>query len=864
MSVLDPYCQVRIGGLDYSHASELLDPTLADHVSQVREAYARLQAHAEDISDLLYPLIGGAEASTKTGLINVRRHLYNGKYAQAWERLEELDETSRESGRDALGSFATDLQTFITGLDYVRKHFDDALAAEREKLVAHVANPLFMAGIAVSSPSLVPALLRLTSHVNKGKVDKKDRKAERSLQSYVLRAATKTSPFSTLGPIAIGYTRQAEVEQSHRSVSLPSLYPVVRALHALAEDPKNLAGFEVRVSDYVRGTDGVVSVDRTQWDFKDASTRTDYAKPTESNVIINQRPLVDAVYQILGGALMTFGELNDELSRQSGIPTETTLELLADLMRLGYLHVPALSIHPHDAPRIDGVVDEVRQAHPELGCLIAQFVERSRSFSRLEDPRMRQREIGDIQELVASIYSLAGVDGDIPRSVLYEDVVAGGFTGSELAQLELSDSEVSEIFLLLDLLDDSHVKSALMEGYFDSRQRLEISATDFIDGFIDELFDSFEAYDLGGIADDDLPDDPWLRWGEAWRWVLARRRFVDHLSRYVATHPRGSHAANLRDVGAVDISEALAQAAAILQRPQHAFRHANILIQFDGEAGSVILNDAFGGIGFQISRFTHLLDEPAHEYLADVERLAKSKGVRLVELSGGALFSNLNLHEPLFSTSLVLPGEPVSSRDVPAIRLEDLVVTKRNGVLVLTDGCEDIHPVYAGYLVPAATPRRSQVVSLFAPSAQISRKLTSLVTTTPGIETIAVIPRLTLGRIVVARARAIMATDALPTDSPLEAGGYLAWLRFWADNGLPERCFVKIIDEAVQAEKPSYFDIRSVISCSTLLNDVKNAEGKAYVEVAEVLPASPTATHDGRSVVNEYMLGISLMGGSDA
>ena len=224
----------------------------------------------------------------------------------------------------------------------------------------------------------------------------------------------------------------------------------------------------------------------------------------------------------------------------------------------------------------------------------------------------------------------------------------------------------------------------------------------------------------------------------------------------------------------------------------------------------------------------------------------------------------MNLHEPLFSTSLVLSGEPVSSRDVPAIRLEDLVVTKRNGVLVLTDGREDIHPVYAGYLVPAATPRRSQVVSLFAPSAQISRKLTSLVTATPDIETIAVIPRLTLGRIVVARARAIMAADALPTDSPLEADGYLAWLRFWADNGLPERCFVKIIDEAVQAEKPSYFDIRSVISCSTLLNDVKNAEGKAYVEVAEVLPASPTATHDGRSVVNEYMLGISLMGGSDA
>ncbi len=167
MSVLDSYCQVRIGGLDYSHAFELLDPTLAEHVSQAREAYARLQAHAEDISDLLYPLIGGAEASTKTGLINVRRHLYNGKYAQAWERLEELDETSRESVRDALGSFATDLQTFITGLDYVRNHFDDALATEREKLVAHVADPLFMAGIAVSSPSLVPALLRLTSHVNK-------------------------------------------------------------------------------------------------------------------------------------------------------------------------------------------------------------------------------------------------------------------------------------------------------------------------------------------------------------------------------------------------------------------------------------------------------------------------------------------------------------------------------------------------------------------------------------------------------------------------------------------------------------------------------------------------------------------------
>ena len=864
MSVLDPYCQVRIGGLDYSCASELLDPQLAGHVSQASHAYVRLQANAEAVSDRLYPLIGGAEARTKKSLISLRRDLFNGKYAQAWQRLEELDEASRQAVRDALGSFAADLQTLITGLDYVRTRFDDSLSVEREKLVAHVDDPRLMAAIAVSSPALVPALRRLKAHVLAGKVDKKDKKAERSLQSYVLRAATKTSPFSTLGPITIGSTRRAEIEQSHRSVSLPSLYQVVRALHSLAEDPKNLASFEVRVSDYVRDVDGVISVDRTQWDFKDASTRTDYAKPTESNVIINQRPLVDAVYQILGEGLMTFGELNDELSRQSGIPPEMTLELLADLMRLGYLHVPALSIHPHDAPRIDAIVDDVRQAHPELGGLIAQFVERSRSFSLLDDPQMRQREMGDIQQLVASMYAVAGVDGGMPRSVLYEDVVAGGFTGSELAQLEFTDAEVSEIFLFLDLLDDAHVKSALMEGYFDSRRRPEIPAADFIAGFIDELFDSFEAYDLGGIADADLADDPWLRWGEAWRWVFARRRFVNHLKRHVAIYPRRSHAANLRDAGEVEISEVLAQAAAGLRRPQYAFRHANILLQFDAETGNVIVNDAFGGIGFQISRFTHLLDEPAHAYLADVEKLAKSNGVRLVELSGGALFSNLNLHEPLFSTSLVLPGEPTSSRDVPALQLEDLVVTKRNGVLVLTDGREEIHPVYAGYLVPAATPRRTQVVSLFAPSAQISRKLTSLVTATPDNETIAVIPRLTLGRIVVARARAIMDADALPTDSPLEADGYLSWLGFWAENGLPDRCFVRIIDDAVQAKKPSYFDIRSVISCSALLNDVKNAEGTAYLEVAEVLPASPTAIHDGRSVVNEYMVGISLMGGSDA
>lgn len=862
MKIVDNYIQLRLGGISHESVEGLYCPNLSHHVSKIMQAKSQLSRDCDQISDALHAAIGELEQDKRRAVISLRRELHKMNIRKAVSILNELDTDSHQTIAEHAPKAIDSVYTFVQECDAIGRTFEEAAQWEREAVSQFSNNQEFMAGLASAAPSLVPALERLRRHLLTRSVDKEDKKAERSLHSYILRAGTKTSPFSTLGTISIVSQSDNDPAGAKRA-SLPSIYPIARVFNQLLSEPSKLEHLEVHIPSSTRKVDGGIIIDRAAWEFRDNNSRTDFAKCTESIIHIKQHALTNVVGNLIESGVTTLGELANHISEGAGITLANSYDILGDLIRLGFLEAPTLSFHPYDAKQLHKIAGKVRLLDKDLATLIEEYLERSEGFVNLVSPVERTTEIKELRDIVARMYESTGVVGRLPRSVVYEDVMVDARLPDSRFDREVSCKTIQKMFTLLDLLDDSNVKHTLMVGYFKSRNAPRLQADEFIQGFIEELFDSFESYDLTSVSDEDLATDPWLRWGDAWTWVSARRQLAKGLKTYAVQAKVQAGMATMNDLEPVDATKMLHNACELVQRFKPAFRHSNILVQ-RGENGQWIVNDAFGGIGFQVSRFAHLLDEETTMYTQDVERYAKQCGISLAELSGGALFSNLNLHEPLLHRRITLPGEPIRDTTQQTIALDELEVrfNKKEKRLAIYRGAEQIHPTYSGYLVPAATPRRNQILSLFTPSGQMSRKLTEIVSDKPKIGHVTLFPQIRLDNLVIARARAILPAVDTPKQSPLTSLGYIEWVMFWTDRGLPIAGFVRVHDESGSSKKPYFFDIRQILSCSNLYNDIRKAEGETFVEIAETLPKDPFVKHKGTAVVSEQMIGISWMEGT--
>lgn len=861
---LDSYRQIRLGGLDADAACSLPGHELSTWYAKAAQARGALAGRKDQLSDVLHSLIGTLDAQDpdRSRLVKVRRDLFNANYAQALNGISSLGE-HRERVIAALGASMRDLQTTVEEDQRVLADFDSWLSAERARLATYTQHQGLISGIAISAPNLIPSTQRFAEHMAEGRVDKKDRKTERSLLSYVLRASAKTSPFSTLGMVSLassggsrGSDNEAEVHQTSRL----SIYPIARVLNALAAEPELLDKLEVTISPYVRSTNDGVEVERTRWSFKDTDSGDDYAACSETVVTIGQRSLTTIVKDILAEA-RTFGELAHLLAESGGISVHRSRQMLANLLRLGFLDVPSLTCHPHGIDDARTSVSLLREADEKLADALAEYSERADAFSTLTSAEERVHELKSLKDLVSTAYDEAGVEGRLPRSVVYEDaLISPEHVGASPVNLE--DTPVDLVTMLVDIQDDANLKHALMAGYFIQRWGAEGTCTDvvgFLTGFQTELLDSFEGYEITGVPDEELPHDPWLAWGEAWRWVAGRRRLSEILTAHTTTVPIGKGGLPFEDE--VDVSSAFQEMATELPLASPPFRHLNLLIQ-ETDAGDVLINDSFGGIGFPVSRFSHVVDN-ARVYTSDVEKTAAEAGVILAEVAGGALFTNLNAHRPLVEAEIVVPGDPPGSRSAQQIELSDLSVrfdaAQKRLILVNRDG-RIVHPIYPGYLVPAATPRHHQVLSLFGPTGNFSRKPADTVEKRPEPGSVLASPRIRLGRAVIARARAIICAADIPQANPLTADGYTEWARFWMAAGLPQRSFVRILDDSDQRQKPAYHDASMALCFSILHNQTRDIDSSAYIEVTEALPlpGSGTATVGNTTRASESMVGISL------
>ena len=852
---VDEIVQLRVGGLPVETARDLASPGALEWAEQVLRARTRVARLRGAACDQLAEHVRVAPDGVRKELVQIRRAVFNGRRADRAiaalpSGLTEAVSAIIEPVRHAEAELA-ELE------DSGRARFPEWLVNERRHLASLLTDEDFSDGLAVAVPG-AGRLLR--DYPRKGvvaKPNKQMRKCERSLMSYAMRAAAKASPFSTFTPTALTTFTSGTPSWEHlpsrpRRHSRWSIYPVARALGNLREDRRRLHGLPLRLSRTVQPrSDGGLDVVRAVYDYKDSHRGEDYATCEQSVVRLRQSEVCRIVTEMLQEGVLVFEEVVAALAERAGLTQERAGEALARLVRLGLVEVDGLDLHPHTAHRAGTARRTLCAAGDDDAGLARALDCYEQAASLVGDMTGAEREqaVARVRDAVEELYRSAGLEAQTPRTVVYEDCALGRgvYRGP---QLRWNEEECCALGVLATLLDPTQTDRALMRGYFIESVGEGGRCTDvagFLRSFDADLYDSHKTRTLDPQGK--ASEDPWLRWGDAWRWEEARRALTALIE------------SEEEDLDLMPVLAGDSDLLRGLDLPRHRYRHLFLFAQVlpEDSAGSLVVNRIFGHAGFGLSRFAYMHGTEGARVARDQEERARRSGVRLAEVSGGAAFTNLNLHAPLLDTEIIQPGDPGGSSAPNRVGLDGLVLEDRpeeSRLALVTSEGEEVQPAYLGYLVLSATPLPTQLLSLLAPASNVT---TSFVPDLPEDAGIRVLPRVRIGSLIMRRRTVQIPTTLLPDSDPATPEGYLEWVQWWRDTGLPEHCYVSLATRHGRPPgKPRYLDVSGLVNLAVSSHEWSGQDG--WLNVAEALPdlSETVINREDDHRIHEVVLGFDL------
>ena len=202
-TTLAPFALVRLAALPYRALAELTPPRTADRVAAASAAERELEQWRLPVEDALFAAVPRAEPRIRRTLLELRRAVHGGRRPRL--RTGEIEAAERELDPDARAAVRT-------WLEIEQRHGAELTEAAREleaEVESHVRPHLralagdeaFGRALALASPELFRRALRPSRAEAGASGD------EESLLRYAVRAAAKTSPFSSfiaLGPVPVG------------------------------------------------------------------------------------------------------------------------------------------------------------------------------------------------------------------------------------------------------------------------------------------------------------------------------------------------------------------------------------------------------------------------------------------------------------------------------------------------------------------------------------------------------------------------------------------------------------------------------------------------------------------------------------
>ncbi|MFD8204814.1 lantibiotic dehydratase [Streptomyces sp. NPDC059695] len=900
---------LRAAGLPVETAHGLRCPRTRAWADTVLAHEERLADGGGALSEELHALVEAADAvgdDARRALLSLRRQIFNNRLpadpAAAVRLVTGLDGTAgahvsawledRVAYGDLLGAgaalLAEDLRT-------ARAVLRTALASEPLRRGLLLASPVL--------DSRLDAYLGDTRAEPSGRM----RKIERSALAYLYRTACKTSPFSTLTPVATGIFDGGPGEGTAPRPGLRAAWRVGEPEAWTSHVRLNVVALgrltELILADPVRRQDLPVVLspgwgrdeDRIRYVRQWVTSGDDDASVTFDSVR-------DRLFYLRGSGtlerLLAFlderaglrhRELVAWLGTEHGAGPAECERYAAALLQLGMVQVPSLRTEVHSpdplrsfqrslrdlaAPWADALADALDGPAACLAAYPAAGLAERRALLRT-----LREQLLDVQR------QLGAEEPTLPRTLLYEDVSAGSDLGCGAGPLAGATGQaLRAVEGVLPMFDLTLPHRITLHGFFLARfgrggrcDDLLGLVHDFHEDFFDQYV-SFAAKRTAFDADGEyVPEENWL--GQPALRVLdgARRRFVAGMRELWGAWGRSGADDELRLP-----EDLLAAVAGELEPLLGDFtprsHHLQVALPApDGEAHArVVLNRSYGGLAFPFSRFTHAYDGTPEtvppggaglsERLRAELRDRRPPGAVFAELTGGPVTSNLNLHGRLTDYQIVCPGETSTVPEDARLDLSDLSLEhdERTDRLVLRSRRlgREVVPVYLGYLVPVALPEIPRTLLLLSPSSMTPTDVWGGVPEGPAVDGVTRRPRVVHGDLVLSRRSWTADAAVLPVRRPGadEASWYLEWRRWQRRHGLPDQVFATVLREGRRAlgAKPVYVDFASPLSL-TSFDALVDREPGTGVALREMLPSgdalhltSPRGRHVAELAVETF------------
>ncbi|MFD8105181.1 lantibiotic dehydratase [Streptomyces microflavus] len=874
-----PAFMVRVAGLPVESVRELRCPQSRRWADEVLDEAAQLRLLAEKAGDRLHDLIGGSDDEPlRRALLKLRRDIFNN-------RLPATDSADRVLGRvhSLDPAAASNLADWLTG----RRALDGRLGAgagllaaetgrSREALRALAGHERLRRGLLLASPALDAQLdaYRKQTPSAGARPDKKQRKIERSLLSYVYRTACKTSPFSTFTGVALGSLGgsaglRLRVEEEWRTQARLNVVALGRLADAVIADPARRADLPVApASGWGRDDDRVRYVRR--WvTAGDDDTAVTFDAVKDRLFFLRRSGTLDrllTLFEERSGTVLRYRDLVEWLARDQGAAREECEQYLGALLDVGMVQVPCLRTEVHDTDPLRAFQGALRGLErPWADRLADRLEEPARCVERFADASADERR-ALLDALRAGLRAIQeeelGVDrAKVPQTLLYEDAAAGAHTEFDPdAWQELAAGPLAAVERVLPAFDLTLPQRITFEGFFLARYGRGGRCDDLlklVHDFHEDFFDQYmtftatrTAYDADGTY---VPEVNWLGLDRLRALDTARRTFTARMAALREAAGPGAAEVRVDDAFLAEVADELQGLAADFAPMSH---H----LQIADRPGDplVVLNRSYGGVSFPFSRFTELFDGLDERLFAGTEAIVP-EGAVLAEVTGGPVTSNLNLHGRLTPYEIVCPGERGTLEAEFRISLDDLhlVHDPEAGRLVLRSARLDreVVPVYLGYLVPLALPELPRTLLLLSPTSMAPLNVWAGVPEgAPDEGGVTTRPRVRHGSLVLSRRSWSAPAAALPlhrAGAP-EDGWFLDWHAFRREHGLPDRVFATISDTGARGAtgaKPQYLDFDSPLSLSAFEALIRTPQ--ARVVFREALPdedALHTVSGHGRHV----------------
>ncbi|GAB2941800.1 lantibiotic dehydratase [Streptomyces sundarbansensis] len=436
-----PAFMLRVAGLPIDEVRSLRCPDSRRWADDVLDTTDQLALLAGKAADLLHGLIGGSDDEPlRRALLKLRRDVFNNRLPDpvaaedALTRVSALDPAAAR----ALADWLTGRRALAGKRDAGAALLADETGRTRAELARIAGHERLRKGLLLASPALDAQLdaYRAKASGPGARPDRKQRKIERSLLSYVYRTACKTSPFSTFTGVAPGVLAGSDglrvrVGEEWRTQARLNVVALGRIADAVIADPVRRADLPLALASGWGRDDDRVRYVRRWVTAGDDDTAVTFDAVKDRLFFLRRSGTLERLLGLFEErGTIRYGELAAWLERDRGAAREECAQYLGALLDVGMLQVPCLRTEVHDTDPLRAFQDALRGLdRPWADRLADRLEEPAAHAARFPDaaPDERRALLEAVRAGLRAVQEeeLGLARAKVPRTVLYEDAAAG-------------------------------------------------------------------------------------------------------------------------------------------------------------------------------------------------------------------------------------------------------------------------------------------------------------------------------------------------------------------------------------------------------------------------------------------------------